>query len=291
MEGFRSKYSGAEVEERLDKVSDIPVLEEGLNNLSDDVEHIENELGAVNLPVVQPTISVTWTAYTAKDVQLDNVPYEEGTLSNPILEIGYKMSYSARYKWNDVDGCQSPEYVDVENSTWKSGIRPEKGEWSEKAEGTSITTSTTIKITLMSKEVGYKTNTSGFLVPATGYVKSSASVGVSFRNRMYYGTTTVVDVSEETIKKLATKKLASSKSLTLADVTTSNGQYFLYAYPERLSKIRANGWDVWSVSTPKQGAFIEKTVTVTNDAGYEQEYYTYITGNSGNLNKSTLEFI
>lgn len=44
MEGFKSKYSGAEVEERLDKVDNIPKLEEKQEEIEIDLKALEEKV-------------------------------------------------------------------------------------------------------------------------------------------------------------------------------------------------------------------------------------------------------
>lgn len=251
------------------------------------VAAIQNTLNAKNPPVAKPTIHVEWIAHNNDGTELESVPNEGGTMSNPIVETGYKMRYDATYSWKSAEGYQDPTSVDTANSDWKDeSTPPGSGVSSESIvlDSPTVTSDKTLKITLQAKEVGLKTDSDGYLVPASGFVKSSASVGVTFRNRLYYGVTTEAVITEEVIKSLGFKSLVQSNAQTLTGITQTDEQYFVYASTSRITSIIQDG------ATPVLGAFIETQVDVTNAAGYKRTYYVYRTTNKKAFTNATLKF-
>lgn len=258
-----------------------------------DLETIQDNLNAENLPVAKPTISVNWIAHNSDGTELDSVPNEGGTASSPIVEKGYKMRYEATYSWKSAEGYQDPTSVDTANSDWKDeSTPPGSGVSSESIvlDSPTVTSDKTLKITLQAKEVGLKTNSDGYLVPASGFVRSSASVGVTFRNRLYYGKTRDLEITSSTLSNLEYKKLRPKENLTLQNLSTVSGEYYVYAFPIRLSEIAANGFTVWDVKIQGPQGFNEYTVDIINAAGVKIKYYVYRTVQSGSLSNTTLSF-
>ncbi len=250
-------------------------------------------LNAENPPVAKPTISVDWIAHNSDGTELDSVPNEGGTASSPIVEKGYKMRYEATYSWKSAEGYQDPTSVDTANSDWKDeSTPPGSGVSSESIvlDSPTVTSDKTLKITLQAKEVGLKTNSDGYLVPASGFVRSSASVGVTFRNRLYYGKTRDLEITSSTLSNLEYKKLRPKENLTLQNLSTVSGEYYVYAFPIRLSEIAANGFTVWDVKIQGPQGFNEYTVDIINAAGVKIKYYVYRTVQSGSLSNTTLSF-
>lgn len=268
---------------------ELEMYQSSINQKANMVSEIIN---ARNLPIPTPIINPNWVVFKHDGhtvVNVDSVNEGPSTI-NPIIEIGYKALYdSATYRWISTDGCQDPTSIDTDSSTWKSGILPESNHGSEGVSSAPFDTDTTLSIKLRAKEVGLKVS-GNFILPATGYVSSSASARISFRKRLYHGNTESSAITEDVIKSLSSKELASTKSLTVSNLTTSGKTYYVYAFPERLSQITANGVTAWDINVSGAQAFVETELDITNSAGYIQKYYIYRTNQPGSLNNTTLKF-
>ncbi|MBR2881128.1 MAG: hypothetical protein IKB96_02035, partial [Prevotella sp.] len=226
---------------------ELEMYQSSINQKANMVSEIIN---ARNLPIPTPIINPNWVVFKHDGhtvVNVDSVNEGPSTI-NPIIEIGYKALYdSATYRWISTDGCQDPTSIDTDSSTWKSGILPESNHGSEGVSSAPFDTDTTLSIKLRAKEVGLKVS-GNYILPATGYVSSSASARISFRKRLYHGNTESSAITEDVIKSLSSKELVSTKSLTVSNLTTSGKTYYVYAFPERLSQITANGVTAWDIN-------------------------------------------
>lgn len=105
--------------------------------------------------------------------------------------------------------------------------------------------------------------------------KSTRTASIRFWNNIYYGSAS----STADVAKL-NKVLSDTKGRTVT-VTSSAGQYVLYALPKRLGTVTftVNGFT---------GGFEEpETVQITNGSGYSEDYYVYRSTND-NLGKITV---
>ena len=108
-----------------------------------------------------------------------------------------------------------------------------------------------------------------------GASSASSSITHSFYNYRFWGTTTVASgYTEAEVEALSGSELSNSQSKTFS-VTASAGQYIVYAYPSRL------GTATFTVGGFSGGFKSPETVSITNSAGYTENYYVYSTVNSG----------
>ena len=122
------------------------------------------------------------------------------------------------------------------------------------------------------------------VTPASGEDKTTASASITFKDRLYYGVVSSSTPTESNIKAL-TSELVSSRTKTISNITAN--QYYCYAYPQSLgalTKITQDG------ATPVLGAFTQKILTITNDAGVLVNLYVYISNNPGVFTNSKLKF-
>lgn len=260
------------------------------------VQEISDALNANNT-LVTPVLTPNFTAYLDNGdavSNLEDILVENSNIKDPEVEVGYKLKYSATYKWTSASGKRNPNAVGSDSlfsTLTESGKESDPVQSSDYIESTSSVKKITASIT--TDEVGYKVS-NNYLVPATGTIKTSDTATVTFLYKKYYGTTKAKEITAAVVKALTGVKYINDKSATLSNLTTADGVYYLYAYPERLSKITANGSTVWDKNSAGTGdgtqAFIEKTVTITNAAGKELTYYTYRSTQSGNLANTTLAF-
>ena len=276
----------------------IVTLQDSISKKADktSVQEISDALNANNT-LVTPVLTPNFSAYHADGSAVSNlgdILVENSNIKNPKVEVGYKLKYSATYKWTSASGKRDPKAVGSDSlfsTLTESGKESDPVQSSDYIESTSSVKKITASIT--TDEVGYKV-LNDYLIPATGTIKTSDTATVTFLYKKYYGTTTAKEITEAVVKALTGVKYINDKSATLSNLTTTDGVYYLYAYPERLSKITANGSTVWDKNSAGTGdgtqAFIEKTVTITNAAGKELTYYTYRSTQSGNLANTTLAF-
>ena len=95
----------------------------------------------------------------------------------------------------------------------------------------------------------------------------TATASVSFRNRVFWGTSSDAVPEESTVKGLDRSDLSNSAERTIT--VDANGQYIYYAYPARLGKVTmfVNGFE---------GGFNDPaTIAVDNGSGFEENYYAY----------------
>lgn len=95
----------------------------------------------------------------------------------------------------------------------------------------------------------------------------SSTAGLRFRNLYYVGTPSAVPTTSSAVRAISSGVFAEGRSR----IFTSNpaGNYICFAYPSRFgeSNISVNGLS----ST----AFGRATISVTNAAGYTEDYYVY----------------
>ena len=98
---------------------------------------------------------------------------------------------------------------------------------------------------------------------------------VYFYNKRFWGTTTKADTyTEADIEGLANNELSNSRSKTFT-VTAAATYYILYSYPSRL------GAATFYVGGFEGGFEAPETVSVTNSAGFAENYYAYRSTNAG----------
>lgn len=235
-----------------------------------------------NLDLPKPVITGTWTFYKNDDSVVDRnsispVPSE----SNPVLEQGYKASFSGTYKWAHEDGKKDPTQIQS-GSNWTT--LTQSGVNSEVYTSQHLTSNTTIKVGIQASKTGLMVDGSN-VVPASGMDTSTAQVQVQFTTRRYFGPTTSATVDESMIKGLSNE--LGGKSSTKQGVTTNTSQYYIYAYPKSLGALTTI---IQDGATPVLGAFTRSELTITNLAGLSVELYVYKSNNLGAFTNVQLQF-
>jgi hypothetical protein len=141
--------------------------------------------------------------------------------------------------------------------------------------------------------VGPTTSTTAVTYPSVGSTKTftlNATDGATpvtntityyFYNYRFWGVSTVASsYSEANVEGLANNELSNSKakSFTLAPGAS---EYIIYAYPSRL------GTATFTVGGFEGGFQSPETVSITNAAGYTENYYVYRSTNA-NLGSTTV---
>ena len=290
------EQGGVSVDNEKVTALSISGLEEKVKNLDElesTVESLDNLLKANNPPVASPVISVTWTFTDTNGNDVTSSIQNIGNAKNPKVEKGYIAGYSATYNYTIGSNQQAPNGV-VSGSSWTAVPEILSGNTSEASELISsynISTDKELSITLKAKQVGLKVS-NGVVSPTTedDFIKSTTdTAAVTFYNRKFYGLTDDTEITSETLNNLSGNVLTNTKGLTTEKITTKT-QHYVFAYPERLSKIKANGTDAWDKTITTEQAFIEGSLTLTNNAGKEVLYYTYRTTNIGALDNTELVF-
>lgn len=233
--------------------------------------------------IVTPTISSTWSIKNQSNGVVEPNTIGVNPNSNSIiLERGYKVSYSGKWKWQESSGYKNPTRT---AGSWGTTLPNSNVESSVHTE-TDLTANKTITQTIYAKKTGPIVSGNKLLKP-TGEDSTSASASVNFRSRYYIGPTTSATPSQDNIKALGSNTLTTTKALTKTGVTASGSEYYCYAYPKdlgALTKITQNG------AAPVIEDFNRTEVTVTNNAGLQIVYYVYTSKNKGAFTNVELKF-
>jgi len=128
--------------------------------------------------------------------------------------------------------------------------------------------------------VGTKTWT---LHATDGEDPDTQNVYVTFYNYMSYGITSKTDTfTEADIEGLANQEISNDNTQVWDSVTTGSGEYMLFAFPTRL------GTPTFWVGGFEGGFESSETVSVTNSAGFTENYYAWRSTNS-NLGATVVE--
>ena len=120
-----------------------------------------------------------------------------------------------------------------------------------------------------------------FTLNATdGTDSDTKSVTVAFYNKRFWGVSTKAESFTEADVEGLTNEISNSKGRTFS-VTPGADQYIVYAYPKRLGTV------VFTVGGFEGGFEAPETVSVTNSAGYTEDYYVYRSTNA-NLGATTV---
>jgi hypothetical protein len=113
----------------------------------------------------------------------------------------------------------------------------------------------------------------------------SSETSIYFRNNIKYGVTTEASGWDSTdITGLAGTSLSSTYTGNFSVNASAGGNYILFAYPSTYTAIHATGFLFNSVTCPFESV---ATVSVTNSAGYIENYSVYRSTNAA-LGNSTL---
>lgn len=266
----------------ITNATELSNTKDDVANLSNDITDFDNRITAIeeseyiktveeDKPIVQVSIIGTWTTSGGTTSTSDNL----------ILENGYSVSWSGSFKWNSSTGCKNPERTDGDLGS----ILPFDGHNSNTTNITGITSNRSITQNLYADKKGLLINGEK-VVNATGEDKSYKSVSVTFKHNIFRGYVTNPTPTGEQVTAL-TGELVSSVAKTVSGITTTVGQYYVYAYPQilgNLTSIIQNG------SIPVLSAFNKTNVTYTNDAGLSITLNVYTSANDGAFTNATLNF-
>lgn len=233
---------------------------------------IYNSIIQGNPPVVTPVITINWAYYKYDGTTSTTPEKNDGNATSPQIEVGYKAKYTGSFKWTADSGRKNP----TETSGTFGTTLPASGVASASKTAT-VSTNTTISQTLRAPKQGLIVSNGAVTAP-TGKDDASASVSIKFLYKRFWGVTTSAGITESVIKGLSSNELTYGKSKTLTGVTANSSQYYVIAYPTALGALTGI---IQDGATPVLSAFTQTTVSVTNAAGYTQDYYVYRSNNVG----------
>lgn len=250
-----------------------------------------------DLPLVTPVISVTWTAVKndGSAPASGEGPFASGATTSTDtainIEKGWKVGYSATYKWTSASGKKNPTAV-YNNTTnnFKDKALPANGANSAAISVTAgasagLTTNTTLQAQIQAAKKGLMVSDNK-VVPASGNDVTTAKATVTFLSGLRYGVCGTASIGQSQIAALGGKKLVSSKSADLTGVTATTSQYYVIAYPKALGALSGI---VQDGATPVLTAFTRTEVSFTNDAGYAEIFYVYRSNNMGAFTGASLK--
>ena len=266
----------------ITNATELSNAKDDVANLSNDVTDFDNRLTAIeesetikkveeDKPVVPISITGAWTISGGATSTSDNL----------ILENGYSVSWSGSFKWNSSTGYKNPERTDGDLGS----TLPFDGQNSNTTNITGITSNRSITQNLYAEKKGLLINGEK-VVNATGEDRSYKSMTVTFKHNLFRGSVTSQTPTGEQVSAL-TGELVTSRAKTVSGVTTTAGQYYVYAYPQalgNLTSITQNG------SIPVLSAFNKTNVTYTNAAGLSITLNVYTSANDGAFTNATLNF-
>jgi hypothetical protein len=114
------------------------------------------------------------------------------------------------------------------------------------------------------------------LTASDGTDNDTSDTTVYFNNNVFFGISTVASgYTESDVEGLANTALLSSNTRARTfNVTAGSGEYIIYAYPSRL------GSATFTVGGFEGGFESPETVSVTNTAGFEEDYLVYRSTNT-----------
>lgn len=256
-------------------------------NISDGDDKLKAEIDYINegdKPLISPTLSGTWTIYKNDGTTF----FETKNSSNITIENGFKAKLNGTFKWVHNANNKDPE-VEANNGTsgdW-GDVLPENNTPITK-EFTIVSASKSYTQKLYASKKGLET-VNGKIKKATGNDTTNASIGVTFTHKIYWGLVTTKTIDASIIKSLANSELSGSRGKEITKVTTSDNQYFIYAYPDSLGDLTGITQDG---AAPILGDFDKGTVNIINDAEAPKiSYRYYVSTNKGAFTNATVKFI
>lgn len=227
--------------------------------------------------LVSPTISSSWTIKAQDGTQ-------KSTSSNNSItvETGAKVDLSSTFKWVHTDTNKDPRSC---SGSYGTNL-PASGVNSSLLTRTDLTTNSTFTVTLSAPKQGLMVSGTSVVAPSGNDTKS-ASCGVTFQHRRYWGITTSAIPTEADVKSFTSTNLSSNKNNSANSVTTTNTQYYCYAYPKALGVLSTI---IQDGAEPVLGAFTQRELNIVNEYGATIPYYVYTTNNPGAFTNATLEF-
>ena len=266
----------------ITNATELSNAKDDVANLSNDVTDFDNRLTAIeesetikkveeDKPVVPISMTGTWTISGGTTSTSDNL----------ILENGYSVSWSGYFKWNSSTGYKNPERTDGDLGS----TLPFDGQNSNTTNITGITSNRSITQNLYAEKKGLLISGEK-VVNANGEDKSYKSMTVTFKHNTFKGSVTSPTPTGEQVSAL-TGELVASRAKTVSGVTTTVGQYYVYAYPQELGNLTSI---IQNGSIPVLSAFNKTNVTYTNAAGLSITLNVYTSANDGAFTNATLNF-
>lgn len=210
-----------------------------------------------DLELVVPKIKVKWNIYDNANI-----------LKNSTVNTNISVEYGAKVS------CEGVFYYDFFSENQKSPSRyggtltdgntdylyPEGKPFSKK----NITETKTYTIEFYASKSGLEVKNNK-VVRASGEDKTSNSISVTFKHRLYWGTSEVDNLTD--YSTLSTELSTSRKKNTTFNC--SGGKYFYYIYPKALEK------STWKVGGLAFTGYELKEVSIINEYGKSIEYYVY----------------
>ena len=103
---------------------------------------------------------------------------------------------------------------------------------------------------------------------------------------LFRGSVTSPTPTGEQVSAL-TGELVTSRAKTVSGITSTTGQYYVYAYPQALGNLTSI---IQNGSIPVLSAFNRTNVTYTNAAGLSITLNVYTSANDGAFTNATLNF-
>ena len=107
---------------------------------------------------------------------------------------------------------------------------------------------------------------------------------LNFRNKVFWGPSTAATIDEDGIEGLSSATTNSHLSSRYS-INSSSGKYVYIAFPANYSDVHADGFQFKNITCPFGS---KATVTITNTAGYQEDYDVYRSANAG-LGSGTLD--
>lgn len=237
--------------------------------------------------VVTPVMTGTWTVYNAAGVEQTGM----GGASVSTLERGYQAAWTGSWKWTHDDTKADPTSVSGSFGTTvpASGVSVQ---YPNNGKKVSVNTTISVTVSATTKGGGW-TLSGGYLQPVGASAKThSASIGVSFADRRYWGKTTTDTITEAVIKSLTGTELSNSgKSKTFSGLNLTDSENYVFAYPASYGDVSVVTHTQGGASFGVKDAFVKKQVEITNAAGAKVLYNVYCTTTPGKFkDNSTVAF-
>lgn len=227
---------------------------------SNDMSNMLNRDGSnyiQDLELVTPKIDVMWKIYDNKNTLIDSQ-----TSTNLSVEYGAKVSCEGRCYYSSLNNNQkAPSGYRGNLFSGNGGQFSSQGKSFSKKD---IINSTTYTVEFYSSKSGLEVKNNK-VVKAVGEDKTSNSISVTFKHRLYWGTSEVDNLTD--YSTLSTELSTSRKKNTTFNC--SGGKYFYYVYPKALEK------STWKVGGLAFTGYELKEVSIINEYGKSIEYYVY----------------
>ena len=287
--GIASSPSGVSVPTVQGKWNDWtplvdPIVLNLVNTNTADIAALKKSVAAYpqvgNKQLPAPAITGTWSFFMADGTtaaQLSGVDAR-----NPVVETGYQAQFSGTYMWTHADGKKDPTAVGT-GSAWSD--LPKTGVASKTLTTEKLTANTTLAAVIAAPKTGLMVSGQDVVV-ASGNDTARDAVSITFKSRVYRGLTTTASQTADTVKALASE-LTTDKACTASGITTTNTQYYVYAYPKSMGDLTTI---IQDGALPVLGAFAKTVVSITNAAGKAMDYNVYRSTNPGAFANAQLNF-